>query len=186
MCENPCCSVKDCEISYGTCHCGCGGLTNLAKKTDCKAGALKNVPRRFISGHQRRTFSVLYIINDETGCWEWQGFKNERGYGSITVDGKSKRTHKHFYETLVGPIPTGMVLDHLCRNRGCVNPDHLEVVTNKENILRGQGLAAKNAKKTHCPQGHEYTFENTYRQSNNGRQCIMCRNLRRKNVTHNY
>ncbi len=97
----------------------------------------------------------------ETGCWEWQGYKHD-GYGGCSLDGKRNLyTHRVFYSRLVGPIPSGLYLDHLCRNRCCANPSHMEIVTNKENVLRGQGFAAVNAAKTHCPKGHPYDESNT-------------------------
>ena len=97
-------------------------------------------------------------------CWLYAGYKNKQGYGEIysTVNGKqvSNRLHRISYETFVGKIPEGLVIDHLCRNRCCINPDHLEPVTNIENILRGEGFSGKNLRKTHCPKGHEYIGEN--------------------------
>lgn len=84
------------------------------------------------------------------------------------------------HELHKGPIPEGLVIDHLCRNRGCVNPDHLEAVTQRENILRGEGLAAANARKTHCPKGHPYSGENLYVVPSSGRrQCRICADARR-------
>lgn len=96
------------------------------------------------------------------GCWLWTGSKNRGGYGTITVNGHTRAVHRVAYELLVGPIPDGLQLDHLCRVRHCVNPAHLEPVTQRENILRGQGLAAANAAKTHCLRGHPFDGSNTY------------------------
>lgn len=121
-------------------------------------------------------------------CWEWQGLLRPDGYGSLTVAKCTKVAHRYAYELLVGPIPKGKTLDHLCRNRKCVNPDHLEVVTRGENVLRGYGPTAMNARKTHCPKGHEYTPENTYSPKGTAwRQCRKCwkvyRPKRRKTFT---
>lgn len=119
---------------------------------------------------------------DKSGdCWEWTAYKLQ-GYGRFGVGGAPKNggrivyAHRWSYEALVGPIPDGLQLDHLCRNRGCVNPDHLEPVTSRENTLRGESLWAINAQKTHCPQGHEYTPENTYYggRTGNSRYCREC------------
>jgi hypothetical protein len=120
---------------------------------------------------------LLEKVTVGDGCWEFTGCKCF-GYGYIRWDGKQKRTHRVMYELLVGPIPVGTELDHLCRNRACCRPDHLEVVTTKENLRRGVGWAGQNAQKTHCVNGHEFTPENTYQQKGGwagGRGCIECR-----------
>lgn len=91
------------------------------------------------------------------GCWHWQGALNSRGYGCFGVRGVSQLSHRVAYEALVGPIPGGLTIDHLCREKRCVNPAHLEPVTARENIAR----AAEQNRPTHCPYGHEYTPENT-------------------------
>jgi len=96
-----------------------------------------------------------------TGCWLWAGGDAGEGYGASYHNKKVKRAHIVVYELLVGPVPQGLTLDHTCRVRCCVNPDHLEPVTRVVNIMRGEGACAKHARKTHCPQGHEYTRENT-------------------------
>ena len=94
----------------------------------------------------------------DSGCWEWTGCKIWNGYGRIhqIIDGKRKMilAHRAVYEILVGPIPEGLTLDHLCRNRSCVNPAHLEAITMRDNVLRGVGPTAINARKTHCINGH--------------------------------
>lgn len=107
-------------------------------------------------------------------CWEWLRYRTPAGYGQFGVDGKLVLAHRYSYELLIGPIPNGLTLDHLCRNRGCVNPFHLEAVTLKVNCLRGISPSANNARKSLCPQGHPYSEENTYL-SKNGRQCRICR-----------
>lgn len=89
-------------------------------------------------------------------CWNWTGFRGAHGHGQFkATPTTSTGAHRWAYEFLVGPIPDGMFLDHLCRNTGCVNPDHLEPVTNAENVMRGFGPTANHARKTHCPRGHE-------------------------------
>jgi hypothetical protein len=107
-------------------------------------------------------------------CWLWTGTLS-RGYGHVKLHGEPKTTaHRAVYQYLVGPIPDGLVLDHLCRVRNCVNPDHLEPITVAENVRRGFGPTALAARKTHCKRGHEFTPENTYMQSK-GRECRTCK-----------
>lgn len=107
-----------------------------------------------------------------SGCWEINGTP-AHWYVQIRVDNKRVVAHRVAYELLVGPIPVGLTLDHLCRNPKCVNPEHLEPVTMKENVLRGVGPTAVNARKTHCIQGHLLVGENLVRGAP-GRACRTC------------
>ena len=106
-------------------------------------------------------------------CWEWTAAK-QFGYGQIRWGDRLTHAHRVSYELFVGPIPGGHQIDHLCRNRGCVNPEHLEPVTQAENIRRGEGASARNARKTHCPKGHEYTPDNIYTHMGKWRMCKAC------------
>jgi len=119
-----------------------------------------------------------------SGCWLWTGSVTNQGYGSFRVDGVSTTAHRAAYEALVGPVPAGLVLDHLCRNRRCCNPKHLDPVSQRENTLRSPiALGALNAAKTHCPKGHPYNAENTYvyrYPSTTVRRCRECARLRAK------
>lgn len=94
---------------------------------------------------------------DKSGdCWLWTA-AIDKGYGSFTIRrGEKAKAHRYAYQELVGPIPVGLTLDHLCRNRACVNPAHLEPVTLGVNVLRGEGPGANNRRKSHCPKGHPY------------------------------
>lgn len=109
----------------------------------------------------------------KNGCWNWTGFK-QSGYGVTSKNGKVKKAHRIVYEMLVGPVKKGLCLDHLCRNRSCCNPNHLEQVTLKENILRGEGITAKNARRTHCKNNHPFDKENTFWKKGGGRRCKKC------------
>lgn len=106
----------------------------------------------------------------EAGCWEWQHYTCPAGYGRLSVNNRVVGVHRASYEAFVGPIPAGLTIDHLCRNSRCVNPAHLEPVTNAENIRRSA------ASKTHCPNGHPYSEENTYRYRGR-RSCRTCNRL---------
>lgn len=121
-------------------------------------------------------FTDKFTINDE-GCWIWNAWTNKYGYGRFHFDGTKQYVHRIAYKVLIGPIPDGLVLDHLCRVRNCCNPQHLEPVTNAENSQRGINY---NRDKTHCPQGHEYSVENTYtyirKTGNVNRKCRTCMN----------
>jgi len=114
------------------------------------------------------------ITRDKNGCWVWNGY-TKGWYANISVDGKSKKAHRVSYEAFVGPIPDGKQIDHLCRNKSCVNPTHLEPVSQRENILRSDSMPAKNVLKTHCYKGHEFTGENTYRDREGNRSCKACK-----------
>ena len=108
-------------------------------------------------------------------CWLWTGCL-VGGYGQFsTIRPKRAKAHRLAYEMLVGPIPSGLTLDHLCRNRACVRPSHLEPVTDEENRRRGNGFAARNARKMACKRGHKFTKENTYLRPEDQRECVKCR-----------
>lgn len=109
-------------------------------------------------------------VPDGNGCLVWTGAPRA-DYGLVMLRGKRFGVHRVTYEYIVGPIPRGLVLDHLCRNTRCVNPEHLEPVTDRVNILRGTSFSAQNAVKTTCPNGHEYDTAIP-----GGRGCRTCRN----------
>ena len=116
------------------------------------------------------------VVEQADGCWLWAASKNLDGYGRFLLNGKIVLAHRYAYELLVGPIPDGLQLDHLCRVRHCVYPPHLEPVTSRENILRGEGITAKESRKTHCAHGHAFDEANTYHRPSRpqGRYCRTC------------
>jgi hypothetical protein len=124
------------------------------------------------------------VIKQECGCWVWKGNTcRTTGYGYFWLDGRSRPAHRVSYELFVGPIPEGLQIDHVrargCRSRACVNPAHLEPVTIKENLLRGDTFNARNKAKTHCPHGHEYTYDNTNLYKGR-RRCRICMCIRER------
>ena len=116
---------------------------------------------------------MLKVAQGQKGCVFWAAAVNRDGYGQFWVNGRSVKAHRWAYEYFKGPIPEGLQLDHLCRNRNCVNPAHLEPVTGRENVLRGD-TGKHEADKTHCPKGHEYAGANLYIDPRGKRQCRTC------------
>lgn len=121
-----------------------------------------------------RFLSYVVAPAGATGCWFWTGGHKSEGYAAFSFGhGRTSGAHRWSYEFFNGTIPAGLVIDHLCRNRGCVNPMHLEAVTDRVNTLRGANQVAANAAKTHCVHGHAFDAENT-RRTRRGRVCRSC------------
>lgn len=137
-------------------------------------------------------FNERYEPEPNTGCWLWTaGWNRKIGYGLMYVRGRGRfgieYAHRLSYELFNGPLVKGMTIDHLCRVRLCVNPKHLEQVTRGENVLRGIGFAAVNARKTHCDRGHAYSVENSpsWNRKNN-RICKACHEISHRKANVNY
>lgn len=125
------------------------------------------------------------VAFSQAGCWNWTGCKSLLGYGKLKIDGKYWMAHRFAYNEVVDTLPRhepkGYELDHLCRNPSCVRPDHLELVTHRENVLRGVATSAIHAKKTYCPVGHPLYGPNLYvPPSGNVRMCRACRKVQSK------
>jgi hypothetical protein len=121
--------------------CGCGRATSLAVQTDSRYGFVKGEPRKYISGHHKYPYSVEYIVDTNTECWNWQRCRDSRtGYASLNIDGAVQKAHRVYYERSKGKIPDGAEIHHKCENSGCVNPDHMEPLTRAEhNSRHGRG-----------------------------------------------
>lgn len=111
---------------------------------------------------------------DARGCWIWLGVVDRHGYGKFRLNGRMEKAHRAAYVIRYGAIPAGLEIDHVCRVRRCVNPEHLRAVTKRENTLIGESPPAVNARKVRCVNGHPFDDRNTYIAPNGVRQCRAC------------
>lgn len=154
---------------------------------DCQACNTLRAQRRrgSLTGHERRLQKLLLEITlEDNGCWSHALKPGPQGYRQVKVKCQPHPLHRFIYEHLRGPVEKSLDLDHLCRNRGCCNPDHLEAVSRSENCKRGltgHNKKQEAAQRTHCSKGHPYTEENTIRSpTTRGRICKTCRDERNK------
>ena len=132
--------------------------------------------RTRIAADVRRRFDAKVRVSLDNDCWWWLGPLNQKGYGAISVDGVRHSAHRVALMLRGDTMIPGMTVDHLCRNRSCVRPDHLEQVTNRVNVLRGDTLPAANVAKTECPKGHPLDACRT----NGDRYCLTCNRARQR------
>lgn len=129
-----------------------------------------------------RFMSRIEVAPD--GCWIWQSTINNQGYGVIAFEGKARKAHRFAHEVFIGPIPEGFDVDHLCRVRSCANPEHLEAVTHRENVLRGVGRAAQGARQETCVKGHPFDSTTVRPNGRGQRVCRTCNNERNRAYYH--
>lgn len=126
-------------------------------------------------------FWSMVLMRDDESCWEWLAATTSKGYGIFNaVKGAPTTAHRFAYEQANGPIPDGLQIDHLCRNRSCVNPAHLEPVAARENIRRGMSVSAVTMRTNTCQRGHALTDENTMYYKDGHRRCRACEHIRAK------
>lgn len=139
--------------------------------------------------NEKDKLRFLSKIEKTEDCWNWKGSMTPYGYGTFGLKGKNIRAHRLSYEHFIGKmIPVGLQIDHLCKNRKCVNPNHLEVVTLIENVRRGDSFSSKNRGATHCVNGHAFTGKNVFTithksgrdEGKSERACRECRRIRER------
>ena len=129
-------AAKHPDIEYGQCACGCGKIAPLAPRTDRTQPSFKGEPRRFVNGHQNGLHhGPAYRIEEASGCWTWLHGIHPNGYGYVGRGSERRYAHRAYYEAARGPLPPGVEIHHECRNKSCVNPDHLKPLTPSEHTL---------------------------------------------------
>lgn len=161
------------QITINGEHHSLGRFTSEEEASNAYQDALRNGGPAYKKPLTSIEKVLANIQISETGCWLWKRWTDKDGYARMRIERKRVLLHRWMYQYHKGNIPEGLVIDHLCRVRHCLNPDHLEVVTIRENTLRGETHPARNAMKTHCPKGHPYNSENT-KIKKRSRICLIC------------
>ncbi len=173
------CSVTDCGLRVNA-----RGMCKKHYSRWCRSGDTDLHPliARVVPLDVLAWRALSQVVVTQRGCWEFQGSRNKQGYGQLqsgerTAAGnrRPRQTHRIVYEFIRGPIPAGLVLDHVaCDNPPCCNPWHVKPVTHRENVLRGTAPSARHARQTHCKRGHAFDERNTYHTKHGGRACRAC------------
>lgn len=170
------------------CACGCGQPTPLAQSTHASRGHVKGQPIRYIKGHNAKLWTARPVVerfwskvdksDGPDACWHWLAGISPQGYGRFAPNRRTIPAHRWAYESVNGPIPVGLVIDHTCGTKWCVNPAHLEAVTTRENNRRAKTAITENR----CKRGHDFTPENTALTKDGYRQCRACRRARERSA----
>lgn len=145
-----------------------------------KYGDLKERLKTYVrfppSGLTKKETLLFHAVrNRKTGCWDWLGDMNQKGYGRLFYNGKKHSAHRVSFEMFNGPISEDLEIDHVCENRKCVNPAHLQQITHRQNIRNGRLMKSRRIPKTHCPQGHPYQGDNVLWTRGGYQYCRQCR-----------
>jgi len=123
--------------------------------------------------------TTKFIIDQTTNCWLFTGGKDNKGYGNVKVNKKVYKAHRFFYVWLRGQLKSELELHHKCENKACVNPQHLQPITKLNHNLLSDNICSRNRMKTHCKNGHLLSGDNVYRKPRGGRECLICKRIRR-------
>lgn len=170
----PSCTIPGCDRPLRS-----TGMCNAHRQRAASGNTRAGTPVRQAYSDAPPEVRFWDYVDKTESCWLWTGYVKTAGYGQFNVcHGRTALAHRYSYELLVGPIPAGLTIDHLCKVRRCVNPDHMEPVTAGENALRGDGPAALAARRDTCGKGHPYTPQTT-RIEDDHRRCLTCRREQR-------
>ncbi|MHC4951671.1 MAG: HNH endonuclease signature motif containing protein [Planctomycetota bacterium] len=151
--------------------------TSELSQSKGRGGSEGRKKRRVVAKHRNSPLNERIfrrVCVDENECWLWLGYTDRDGYATISISNWPHKAHRIVYQMFNGLLSEGLTIDHLCRVRRCLNPKHMEPVTNVENVMRGESIPAQFARNTHCKYGHPFDKENTYYRLTGGRRCREC------------